>query len=85
VSESASDKNALRAFGAAVNELRTERNMSVSELATAAGTTTKRIERLEAGQLDPPFDLMLAVADALSVRVSTIIFRASRHEQCEDL
>jgi transcriptional regulator with XRE-family HTH domain len=63
VPKRASDKDALRAFGAAVRELRTERNMS---------------------RLDPPFDLMLAVADALGVRVSTIVIRASTHEQRED-
>jgi XRE family transcriptional regulator, regulator of sulfur utilization len=84
VPKRASDKDALRAFGAAVRELRTERNMSVSELANGAETTTRRIDRLETGRLDPPFDLMLAVADALGVRVSTIVRRASTHEQRED-
>lgn len=80
----ASDRNGLRAFGAAVHELRTERSMSVRELASGAETTTSRLEQLEAGRLDPPFDLMLALADALGVRVSTIVIRASAHEQSED-
>jgi ribosome-binding protein aMBF1 (putative translation factor) len=81
VSESRSSIDALRAFGQAVSELRAERGMSVSELAAAARTTSRRITRLEAGLIDPRYDLLVALVKAFDVRPSLLIGRAEELER----
>ncbi len=81
MSENRSANDALRAFGQAVSELRAERNLSVSELAAATETTVRRIERLEAGRDDPGYDLILALGEALDVRVSALVIRGEELER----
>lgn len=78
-----SDNDPLQALGAAISELRAERDMSVNELATATGITPERLERLEAGHLDPPFDLICALALGLAVRPSTIVARAQQRQEAD--
>lgn len=73
--------DALRAFGQAVSDLRAARGMSVSELAAATETTSRRIERLEAGNDDPGYDLLLRLGEALDVRVSEIVIRSEELER----
>jgi len=81
MSEDRSTIDELRAFGAAVGELRTKRGMSVDELAAATRTTPRRIKRLEAGQVDPRYDLLVALVKALRVRPSLLIGQAEELEQ----
>jgi ribosome-binding protein aMBF1 (putative translation factor) len=81
VANDQSAKDELRAFGQAVGELRAARGMSVSELATAARTTPRRIKRLEAGLADVRYDLLVALVDALNVKASQLIGRAEELEQ----
>ena len=42
--------------------------MSMSELAGALGVEQRWVEELEAGRLDPPFDVLRAVIKKLGVR-----------------
>jgi transcriptional regulator with XRE-family HTH domain len=81
MSENRSANDALRSFGQAVSELRAERGMSVSELASATRTTPRRIQRLEAGRVDPPYDLLVALVNALDVRASLLVGRAEELER----
>jgi transcriptional regulator with XRE-family HTH domain len=58
----------LVALGQRVRRLREQRNMSEGELAGAAGLGVRRLDSIEAGRFDPPFDVLLALADALGVK-----------------
>lgn len=67
----------LIALGRAVRQLRAERNVSAGELAAAAGLTSARLDALEAGQFDPSYDLLIALADTLRIEPSVLVLRAS--------
>ncbi len=66
----------LRALGLAVRECRKQRHLSRAELAGATGVTAERIGALERGQLNPSYQLLLALADALGVGVGVLMVRA---------
>jgi transcriptional regulator with XRE-family HTH domain len=65
-------------FGRAVRELREKRPLSTSQLAAAVGVEERRIRALEAGQLDPDYELLIALADGLGVRVAELVIRAEQ-------
>jgi transcriptional regulator with XRE-family HTH domain len=67
----------LIAFGRGVRELCAERNISASELAAAAGLTPRRLEAIEAGRLDPPYDVMLGLAAGLDITLTALVSRAA--------
>jgi transcriptional regulator with XRE-family HTH domain len=67
---------ALVALGGAVRLIREERGMNVHALAAAAGMTPAHLAALEAGRLDPDFDSVLRLADALGTCVSALVLRA---------
>jgi transcriptional regulator with XRE-family HTH domain len=50
--------------------------MSAPELAAAGGISSQRLRALETGHLDPAYELVFALADALGVRPSALITRA---------
>jgi transcriptional regulator with XRE-family HTH domain len=52
--------------------------MSAEELARAAGITRKRIDALETGYLDPTYELLLAVAEALGIQPSALVTLAEQ-------
>ena len=70
-------------LGRAVREQREQRDMTAGELAGKAGVGKRRIDRLEAGKLDPDFELLSAVACALSVRLSVLAVRARELERTD--
>ncbi|HEY1833517.1 MAG TPA: helix-turn-helix transcriptional regulator [Solirubrobacteraceae bacterium] len=63
-------------LGLAIRELREQRGLQAGDLAAAAGVDLGRLEALEDGRLDPGFQLLLALAQAMGVRTSTIFVRA---------
>ncbi len=63
----------LIALGRMVRAAREQKGMSVTELAEAAGLKRRRLVRIEAGELDPHYDGLIALADGLGVRVAEII------------
>jgi transcriptional regulator with XRE-family HTH domain len=60
-------------FGQAVRQLREREGISVAELADRTGIEAKQINALEAGRVDPAFDVMIALADGIGVRLSALI------------
>ena len=64
------------ALGRAIREIRADRGVGVAQLATASGVDLRRIAALEAGRLDPTYELLLALGDALGVSVSAFVIRA---------
>lgn len=63
-------------LGRAIERVREEHGMTPAELAAAAGVKRRRLVALEAGRLDPDYDLLVPLAQALGVRLSTFFIRA---------
>ena len=66
----------LRSLGQAVRQLREQRGSSSAELAARLGVEEGYVLALEAGERDPDYELLLALARALGVRPATLIGRA---------
>jgi len=84
VSKGKQEQQDLRVLGEAIGQIRSERGMSVVDLAAASGIERTLIEALERGRLDPTYERMLALADGLGVRLSSFVVRAEElktHEQ----
>jgi len=79
----------LVALGRMVRATREQKGMSVAELAAAAGFKGRRLLRIEAGELDPRYDGLIALADALGIPAAAIVPtatpRADRGAMCEQL
>jgi transcriptional regulator with XRE-family HTH domain len=65
-----------RGLGLAVRERREQRQLSQASLASAVGVARQRVGALERGQLNPRYELLLALADALGVQVGELVIRA---------
>jgi transcriptional regulator with XRE-family HTH domain len=63
----------LIALGHTVRATRQQKGMSVAELAAAAGFKRRRLVRIEAGELDPRYDGLIALADGLDVPAAVIV------------
>jgi len=74
----------LAAFGQAVRELREQRGMSVADLSSASRLprerkmSSRRISRIEAGEVDPHYDEMIALAGALNITSGTLVVYAEQ-------
>jgi transcriptional regulator with XRE-family HTH domain len=79
-----SPEQELAAFEQAVRQLREQRGMSVDNLSTASHLprgrkmSSRRIGRIEAGEVDPHYDGMIALAEALDVTPGTVIVYAEQ-------
>ena len=60
-------------FGQTIRQVREREGISVAELAARTGIDARQISALEAGRFDPPFDVMIALADGIGVRLSALI------------
>jgi transcriptional regulator with XRE-family HTH domain len=70
------DPQDLLVLGRAIREIRQERGASAEDLATAADVALAQIRALEAGDVDPTYELLLALGEALGVRPSAFVTRA---------
>jgi transcriptional regulator with XRE-family HTH domain len=66
------------ALARAIRELREERGTDAGDLAAAAGIDPGDLEAIEAGRVDPPYELLGALADGLGVSLSAIVTSAER-------
>jgi transcriptional regulator with XRE-family HTH domain len=66
----------LAALGRAIRRERERKGMAPVQLAEAAGVSRRRLAALEAGRLDPRYDVMLAVADGLDIDLGALVTRA---------
>ncbi len=66
----------LIVLGRAIQQVRTQQGVSTGELAIATGIERRRIDALEGGQLDPSYELLLALAEGLDVRPSRFVIHA---------
>ena len=70
------ERQELFVLGRAIAQIRKERGVTAAGLAAAIGVHLNQIRALEAGRLDPGYELLLALADGLGVRPSTFVIRA---------
>jgi transcriptional regulator with XRE-family HTH domain len=75
VSASYDIAKARAALGQAIREVREQQGQSVSELAAASGRSERTITRVEAGERETDYKMLLALADGLGVRASVFIGR----------
>jgi transcriptional regulator with XRE-family HTH domain len=66
----------LIALGNVVRSMREERDLSREALAKAAGVAHSRVTLIEEGRLDPDFELLLSLADAMGTRCTEFFTRA---------
>jgi DNA-binding response OmpR family regulator/DNA-binding XRE family transcriptional regulator len=71
------DKHAAKLirFGANFRQVREHQRLSISELAARAGIEIQRIRNIEAGRLDPTFDVLIALARGMGVRLSALVLK----------
>ncbi len=63
----------LASLGRAVRRMREQRGVSAEELAAATGMARQRIDALETGRLDPTYELLVALTEALQTRPSALV------------
>ena len=74
-----SDKDPnLLLLGRAVQLIREQRGMSTGELVRASGVPREQLDALEAGQLDPTYELLLEIADGLGAQPSALVVLAEQ-------
>ncbi|HEY4809716.1 MAG TPA: helix-turn-helix transcriptional regulator [Solirubrobacteraceae bacterium] len=74
--ENPQDERDLSALGRALHALRIEHGLSAGELAARSHTTLERVHEIEAGEHDPSYDLLLALAQAIGVKPVALVNRA---------
>jgi transcriptional regulator with XRE-family HTH domain len=80
-----SDKDPnLLVLGRAVQLIREQRGMSADELAEASGVLREHLDALEAGQLDPTYELLLEIADGLGTQPSALVILAEQLDSSTD-
>jgi len=62
-----SDKKILRALGDRVRELRKQRNLSQEKLAEMADIHVNHLRRIELGQANPTYLVMMRIASAVEL------------------
>jgi transcriptional regulator with XRE-family HTH domain len=67
------ERTELVRFGKRFRQVREQQRVSVVDLAARTGIDASRIGDLEAGRLDPTYDVMIALAEGIGVRVSALI------------
>jgi transcriptional regulator with XRE-family HTH domain len=80
VSERTQEEQELLVLGLAIGQVRERRGLSVGELSAVTGVVQTRIQALEAGQLDPDYDLLLTLAEGIGVRLSAFMVRVEELE-----
>lgn len=64
-------------FAENLKQLRRKANLTRRELAQQIGYTDKAVEKWEAGQSQPPLDVICRIADVLGVRLEELVFERS--------
>jgi transcriptional regulator with XRE-family HTH domain len=71
-----SEARRLGKLGDAIRLIREERDMTADALAVNASVEPERLAEIEAGEVDPGYELTLRLAEALKTPASAIIERA---------
>lgn len=71
-----------RALGGQVRRLRRQIDLSVSDLAAAAGISTGMLSKIENGQISPSLSTLNAIAGALSTPLSSLFAASEERQDC---
>lgn len=71
-----------RALGAQIRLLRRKQDLSVSDLATAAGISLGMLSKIENGQISPSLTTVQSLATALSVPISSLFASVEERQDC---
>lgn len=71
----------LRVLARAIRLAREQREVSIDALARATAIPRENIEALEAGRLDPTYDLLVAIAEELGTQPSALVLLAEQLER----
>lgn len=71
-----------RALGSRVRLLRRRANLSIRDLAAAAGCSSGLLSRIENGQVSPSLSSLRAIAEALSVPMSALFAEYEERRDC---
>ena len=72
------------ALGQAIREIRERQGYDVEAFATASGVSQRTITRVEAGDRESNYELLIALARGLGVQASEIYRRADELEERPD-
>lgn len=64
---------AAELVGHAIRAFRVQAGLSLSDLASLTGSSAPVLCRYESGEHEPPFELLIAIADACDTTPSTIL------------
>ncbi len=77
------DPRALeKALGTRVKQLRRQQDLSVADLANAAGLSTGMLSKIENGQISPSLTSIHSLAQALNVSISSLFSLADDRQDC---
>lgn len=71
-----------RALGVQIRALRRQHDLSVSDLAGAAGISTGMLSKIENGQISPSLSTLQAIATALGTPISTLFSTFEDRQDC---
>ncbi len=74
----------LAGLGHAIRQMREQYGMSQSELSASTRIERERLNALEAGLLDPTYDMLLKLADGLGVQLETLVIRAKELKEQDE-
>jgi ribosome-binding protein aMBF1 (putative translation factor) len=78
------DRDAELVFlGQAIHEIREQQEITPAELAGKAGIRERRLARIEAGSIDPDYELLVKLTRALSIQPRVLMDRARALEQTD--
>jgi transcriptional regulator with XRE-family HTH domain len=63
----------LLRLGETFRQVREQQSLSVTELAARTGIDVQHISALEAGRLDPEYEVLMALADGMGVQPATLV------------
>lgn len=75
-------RNLERALGMQVRQLRRQQDLSISDLASAAGISSGMLSKIENGQISPSLSTLRSIAGALSVQMSTLFAEFEDRRDC---
>ncbi len=78
----AAARNLERALGGQIRILRRSQDLSISDLAGAAGISTGMLSKIETGQISPSLSTLQAVATALSTPLSSLFATFEERQSC---
>ncbi|WP_018699779.1 helix-turn-helix domain-containing protein [Amorphus coralli] len=79
---SAPDRTLERALGQQVRFLRHQNDLSISDLSASAGISSGMLSKIENGQISPSLATLNAIAEALSVQISTLFSGFEERRDC---